>query len=110
MEKENAHIRLEENLQKKLNRIFWDLPDELRTQKVEQILNNPADACKDRQISIRLLSSFGWYELLDLLGKEQLWQCLTDSSVISGLFPRQYQNYYQDAQRLLSKYSLPTPG
>ncbi len=99
----------ETDIQRRLRAVFWDLPRDQREQKVKLILQNPSDAFKDQQTVIKLLGSFSWYELINLMGAVQVYQCLTDQT-IKGIFPPHFRNYYQDARRLLSKYSLPVSG
>jgi ABC-type lipopolysaccharide export system ATPase subunit len=97
-------------LEIKLKAMLWDVPEDQRTEIAGKILSDPVGIFKtDDQIFIKALNSLGWYELIRLVGKQNLVVLLTDTT-IQKLFPVQRRNYYINARRLLSKYSLPIPG
>jgi len=94
----------------KLKAMLWDTPEDQRSEIVSKILSDPVDYFKnDDQVFIKALNSLGWYELIRLVGKQNLVNLLTDTT-IQKLFPIQRRNYYFNARRLLSKYTLPLPG
>lgn len=94
----------------KLKAMLWDMPENQRMKMVSEILSNPVEIFRnDDQILIKALNSLKWYELIRLVGKQNLPLLLTDST-IQKLFPVQRRNYYINARRLLSKYVIPTSG
>lgn len=94
----------------KINAMLWDKPETRRSEITQKILQTPVETFgHDDQLFIKALSSLNWYELNQLVGKQNLMALLTDS-IIKKLFPRQRQLYYINARRLLSKYSVSTPG
>jgi hypothetical protein len=92
-------------LEIKLKGMLWDLPVEKRKKLLGQILQNPQKAFRDEQLLIRGLNSLGWYDLIQILGPDNLLLMLSEN-VISNLYPKQRQLYYKNAKELLSKYSL----
>ena len=95
------------DLPHKLKAILWDIPESRRMKIVEGILSDPVETFRnDDQIFIKALNSLTWYELIRLVGKQNLLMLLTDST-IQKLFPVQRRIYYTHARRLLSKYSVP---
>jgi len=89
--------------------MLWDLPSGEREKLLRQIMKNPQKALLDEQMLIRALNSLNWYELIQLLGNNDLLQLLSEST-ISKLYPRQRQIFYRNAKRLLSKYTISTAG
>ena len=97
-------------LQSKLQAMLWDIPETKRQELANIIISNPVDTfLQDNQLFIKALNSLNWYELIKLVGKQNLLYLLTDST-IQKLFPAQRRTYYTNARRLLSKYSVPTSG
>jgi hypothetical protein len=96
---------MDKSLEIKLKGMLWDLPSEKGERLLERILQNPQKAFQDQQLLIRGLNSLNWYDLIHLLGYNNLLQLLSES-VISKLYPRQRQIYYKNAKELLSKYTI----
>jgi hypothetical protein len=97
-------------LQTKLQAMLWDIPEERRLEITNKILANPVDTfLNDDQLFLKALNSLKWYELTNLIGKQNLLMLLTDST-IQKLFPVQRRTYYTHARRLLSKYAVPASG
>ncbi len=95
------------DLHVKLKAMLWDMPETQRIKIVGEILSNPVDTFRnDDQIFIKVLNSLKWYELIRLVGAQNLPPLLTDTT-IQKLFPVQRRNYYTNARRLLSKYAIP---
>lgn len=91
----------------KLKAMLWDIPDPRRLEIVNKILSNPAEAFRNEdQLFIKVLNSLKWYELIKLVGKQNLITLLTDTT-IKKIFPVQRRTYYTNARRLLSKYAVP---
>ncbi len=91
----------------KLKAMLWDMPETQRIKIVGEILSNPVETFRnDDQIFIKVLNSLKWYELIRLVGAQNLPPLLTDTT-IQKLFPVQRRNYYTNARRLLSKYAIP---
>jgi len=94
----------------KINAMLWDFPESQRNEITNKILTNPFECFRqDDQLFIKALSTLKWYELTRLIGKQNLLVLLTDPT-IRKLFPVQRRNYYINARRLLSKYSVPSSG
>ena len=89
--------------------MLWDLPAEKSEKLLGQILQDPLLAFQDEQLFVRGLNSLNWYDLIQLLGYNNLLQLLSES-VISKLYPHQRQIYYKDAKELLSKYTISSAG
>jgi hypothetical protein len=96
---------MDKSLEIKLKGMLWDLPSDKSKKLLELILQNPQKAFQDQQLLIRGLNSLNWYDLIHLLGYNNLLQLLSES-VISKLYPRQRQIYYKNAKELLSKYTF----
>ena len=92
----------------KLTAMLWDIPEPRRLEIVNKILSNPAETFQNEdQLFIKALNSLKWYELIKLVGKQNLLTLLTDTT-IQKLFPVQRRTHYTNARRLLSKYTVPT--
>jgi hypothetical protein len=100
---------MNKSLEIKLKGMLWDLPSGKGDRLFEEILENPQKAFQDQQLLIRGLSSLNWYDLIQLLGYNNLLQLLSES-VISKLYPRQRQIFYKNAKKLLSKYTISSAG
>jgi len=101
---------MQAELTTKINAMLWDLPEWQRVEITNKILVNPFESFRqDDQLFIKALSTLKWYELTRLIGKQNLLVLLTDPT-IRKLFPVQRRNYYINARRLLSKYSVPSSG
>jgi hypothetical protein len=97
------------DLHTKLKAMLWDMPEVSKINVADEILANPvAMFMNDDQIFIKALNSLNWYELIRLVGKQNLLLLLTDST-IQKLFPVQRRTYYTNARRLLSKYAVSAP-
>jgi hypothetical protein len=98
------------SLQTKIEAMLWDVQENLRIEIANKILSDPFGTLQnDNQLLLKALNSFTWYELIRLLGDKNLNTLLSDAN-IKKLFPAQRRNYYNNARRLLSKYSLPASG
>jgi len=98
---------MEIDLKIKLKAMLWDIQENRRMKIVDEILVNPVEKFRnDDQIFIKALNSLKWYELIKLVGKQNLLLLLTDST-IQKLYPAQRRTFYINARRLLSKYTVP---
>ena len=94
-------------LNTKLKAMLWDMPEKRRLELSGEILNNPFLVFqRDEQLLIKALNSLKWHELTRLLGIQNLFKLLTDST-LRKLYPAQRRTYYANARRLLSKYFVP---
>ena len=92
----------------KLKAMLWDIPEPRRLEIVNRILSNPTKVFQtEDQLFIKALNSLKWYELIKLIGKQNLLTLLTDTT-IQKLFPVQRRIHYSNARRLLSKYTIST--
>jgi hypothetical protein len=96
---------MDNDLQIKLKGMLWDFPVSKREKLLRQILSDPQKAFRDKQLLIRGLNSLSWYDLIQTLGSENLLLLLSEN-IISNLYPKQRQLYYENAKELLSKYTL----
>lgn len=102
--------KMKTDLNIKLQSILWDIPITDRMEIVNKILDNPVDFFnKNERIFVEALNTLSWYELIKLIGIQELLTLLTDST-IRKLFPVKRRTYYLNARRLLSKYCLPSSG
>lgn len=98
------------DLQTKLKAMLWDIPVTKRLEIVNKILSNPVESfLNDDQLLIKALNSLKWYELIRILGKQNLFKLLTDS-ILQKLYPIQRRTYYTNARRLLSEYTVSASG
>jgi hypothetical protein len=97
------------SIENKLKAMYWDRAPDIRNKIVSKIKENPVDALRDEQLLIRALSTLNWYELIQLIGSDEMLKLLTDNT-INGLFPESRRKFYTNAKRLLSKYTLPASG
>lgn len=100
---------MDKSLEIKLKGMLWDLQSEKREKLLRQIQKNPPKSFLDEQLLVRALNSLNWYDLLQLLGHNDLLQLLSESAICK-LYPIQRQIFYRDAKRLLSKYTLSSAG
>ena len=101
---------MEIGLQTKLKAMLWDIPENKRLEITNKILSNPVESFQsDDQVFIKALNSLKWYELVRLVGIQNLAGLLNDTT-IQKLFPVQRRTYYTNARRLLSKYFVPSSG
>jgi len=98
---------MKDSLEIKLKSMLWDLPQNLKTEKIKHIKKEPTRAFQDEQLLSRVLNSLNWYELVRLLGTRHLLHLLTDKT-INKLYPVQRRIFYTNARRLLSKYTVST--
>ena len=97
-------------LHTKLKAMLWDIPEDKRLEIIDKIISDPVETFRnDDQIFIKALNSLKWYELIRLVGTQNLVNLLTDTT-IQKLFPVQRRTYYINARRLLSKYLVPSSG
>lgn len=97
------------SLDTKITSMLWDIPENRRMEITQRIIQAPVETFRhDDQLFIKALGSLKWYELTRLVGKQNLLALLTDST-IQKLYPSQRRIYYNNARRLLSKYSVSTP-
>jgi len=92
-------------IENKLDGMFWDLAPAAKKEAMKKISKDPVTAFHDKQLFLRALNTLGWYELIKLMGSDNLLKLLNDST-IAGLFPEGRRKYYTNAKRLLSKYTL----
>jgi hypothetical protein len=100
---------MNKDLKTTIQTMLWDIPIEKRAQRVQNILDNPKQAFQDTRLLVRALGSLSWYQMVSLLGYEELEKALSDDT-ISRIFPPQRRKYFTNARRLLSKYALSTAG
>jgi hypothetical protein len=97
-------------LHTRLKAMLWDMPENRKQEIVDKILSDPVESFRnDDQIFIKALNTLQWYELIKLVGAENLLSLLTDSA-IQKLFPAKRRTYYINARRLLSKYVISPSG
>lgn len=97
------------DIENKLDGMFWDLAPAAKKEAMKKITKDPVAAFGNEQVFLRALNTLGWYELIQLTGSDNLLKLLNDIT-ISRLFPESRRRYYANAKKLLSKYTLSTPG
>ena len=100
---------MKDRLNIKLDGMFWDLPESSKKEMVNHILTEPYTAFQDEQLFIRSLNSLTWYEMVRLIGIQNL-QRLLSEKIINKLYPVQRRIFYSNARKLLSKYSISFTG
>ncbi len=100
---------MNKHIETKLRGMLWDYPSVMRENIFCQIVSIPYEALQDEQLLLRTLNSLDWYDLIELLGPDALDGLLKDN-IINKLYPVKRRDFYRNAKRLLSKYSLFTPG
>jgi hypothetical protein len=91
-------------------KILWDAPLHRRKELAVELNNNPCRVLKENEtLFVKALNSLSWYELISIFGCKELTEMLTDDT-INKVYPPQRRNYYKNARRLLSKYSLSAAG
>lgn len=94
----------------KIKAMLWDMPADKRDIVAREIMDNPFMTFKNNeQLFLKAMNSLSWYDLINLLGKQDLNDLLNETT-INKLFPPQRRKFYHNAKRLLSKYALSTPG
>jgi hypothetical protein len=97
---------MQESIEKIVAGMFWDMPEDVRQKNIEKILNDPEVAFQDEHIFIKALNSLKWYDLVNITGGIDKLYILLNNVSIERLFPLARQRYYQNAKRLLSKYTV----
>ena len=92
-------------LEIKLKGMLWDFPVKKREKLFEQIVQDPYKAFKDEEVLIRGLNSLNWYDLIGILGSDNLLLLLSES-VISKLYPRQRRLFYTNAKELFDALEI----
>jgi hypothetical protein len=92
-------------IENKLDGMFWDLAPAAKKEAVKKVAKDPVTAFSNEQVFLRALNTLGWYELIKLIGSDNLLKLLNDTT-ISRLFPEGRRRYYTNAKKLLSKYTL----
>jgi hypothetical protein len=85
-----------ENLKEKVNSMLWDYPLDKRVQIIEQIFNNSKVAFENKELALRAINSLTWYELLEILSIQEIYELL-DDRILNRLFPKSRKNFYLDA-------------
>ncbi len=98
-----------EQIKNILEKIFWDMNPGEKNRNINIILSDKKSVLSDKRILIKLLTGLAWYDLQKLFTQEELKSAL-NYDVIDKLFPVSLRNYYNDAAKLLRKYSLPSAG
>ncbi len=90
--------------------MLWDLPREQKDKLSGDLIARPLEVLSNNEtLLLKALNTLSWFELIDLTGAEKLVKLLSDD-IIKKLFPVSRREYYTNARRLLSKYSLSTAG
>ncbi len=90
--------------------MLWDLPQEQKDKLSGDLIARPLEVLSNNEtLLLKALNTLSWFELIDLTGAEKLVKLLSDDT-IKKLFPGSRREYYTNARRLLSKYSLSTAG
>jgi len=84
-----------------LKKLFWEY--EFREEELQAILKGAkkrAGHLDQTTLFSRMLSSLGWYSILDLVGRERLNDLLSDS-VLRKIHSKDLQRKYAAAKRVL---------
>lgn len=94
---------------KYLSQLFWDknIPFEI----ILEILNGKTNSYKSvdsTKIYIRLLESYNWHVILQILNPHQIKEILSDN-VIKKIWNKPLRKRYEIASRLFQQFSVSTP-
>lgn len=93
-----------------LKKIFWDYDvDLLPLDKFIKIETDNIDEYIYNLVVIRMLERLNWYDIIDILGIEQLKKILV-SDIINRLRSIELKERYERIRRILFKESLPLSG
>jgi hypothetical protein len=85
-----------------LSRIFWDKTTDV-DYAMELLNGAPERFPEDRtNLYCRLLTTYDWYTLLNLITVERLKQEALSESVVGRLFPKELREKYRYAREVLS--------
>jgi len=94
----------------KLNNLLWDIPIDKRNELSKRLSEDPVKIMRENSsLFVKALNSLTWYELVEIFGISELDHLLTDNT-INKVFPAKRREYYKNARRLLSEYTLSNPG
>jgi hypothetical protein len=92
------------------DKLLWDKPPSERKKLAEALDKNSVELLEHNSgLFVKALNTLSWYELIELFGAGKLYNMLTDE-VINKIFPAKRREYYKNARRLLSEYTLSTAG
>jgi len=97
-------------IKKYLKRAFWDV--NYSGDQLYAILWNGGEAegfMTRQRIYIRLLETYSWYKIMELVPQEQ-WMALTAPSILEKLRIEQLKNRYQHVAKLLRADSVSVAG
>ena len=85
-----------------LQKVFWDKTAD--TDYALELLKSGAEHFQGDRADLyrRLLMTYDWYTLLDLIPREQLEQEVFTETVITRLFPKELRDKYRYARHVLS--------
>ena len=94
----------------KLKKIFWDYNvDLLPLDKFINLETERIDEYMYKLVTTRMLERLNWYDLMDILGIEQLKEILS-SGIIKRLRSIELKDRYERIRRILYKEPLPLSG
>jgi hypothetical protein len=92
------------------DKLLWDKPPAERKKFAKILENDPVLVFeKHDDLFLKALNTLSWYELIELFGTKRLEQMLT-ADIINRIFPAKRREYYKNARRLLSKFTLSAAG
>jgi hypothetical protein len=92
----------EENRQELLRRVFWD--KSMDVHYVLELLNGAPERFPEDRDNLyrRLLTTYDWYTLLNLIAVDRLKNEAVSESVVGRLFPKDLREKYRYALKVLS--------
>ncbi|MBY0426750.1 MAG: hypothetical protein K2Q22_14010 [Cytophagales bacterium] len=89
-------------LKTKLKEVVWDY-DVSESQLLDVFLGkSQVKGMDSKNLRTKVLNSYNWYFLIDMLGIENA-KVLLDNEIVNGLFPRVLREKYFHASRILSR-------
>lgn len=91
----------ENDIKKKLKKLYWDYPV-TGNDLYEVFIGDKKNigSIDRRHIYGRLLASYDWYALLEMVPRQQ-WKVMLSDQVLAFLFPASLKNKYKYARKIL---------
>jgi len=87
-----------------ISRLFWEV--QLSESEIERILRDhqlSEKGINKKMFYHKLLTTYTWYQLIDILGLDNLKSIISNTEVLNGLFPKTLKRAYQNAAGILSE-------
>ncbi|MEJ5350700.1 MAG: hypothetical protein WHS65_03815 [Melioribacteraceae bacterium] len=93
-----------------LKNIFWDY--KIENLPIDKIINHEFDSIDTYEFNLiikRMFERLTWYELIDILGMDNIQKLLTDD-LIKRIYPKELRDKYERIRRILRKEIISDAG